>query len=276
MLWNHFKIAVLVGMAASIHAIPSKPHRDVVDLAIPLDDGAVLAAVDAAAAANKASYDGQCPIIFARAEIKCRGQTSTCWSPGHRNVDCADHELCCFDGCRNHCSTAPKRNDGNVATNVPATVKGRKVSRCETVYKTRYEDILKEECKDTTNQVCMVVENKNCREVCRDEYDVVKKTRTENRCRVTHVSNCKEVEVVRCAEGVMCDKVKEQKCEEGEKRKLVCRPFSKVIGETKVPRRVCGEECLPGLECSNILDRKCENVKNTVEYQVPVEACELH
>ena len=31
------------------------------------------------------------------------GQQSTCWSPGVRDLDCANQGYCCFNGCANVC-----------------------------------------------------------------------------------------------------------------------------------------------------------------------------
>ena len=43
----------------------------------------------------------QCPAAVP--EESCVDETSTCWSPGQKDVDCLPEELCCFDGCANHC-----------------------------------------------------------------------------------------------------------------------------------------------------------------------------
>ena len=43
----------------------------------------------------------QCPAAVP--EESCVDATSTCWSPGQKDVDCLPEELCCFDGCANHC-----------------------------------------------------------------------------------------------------------------------------------------------------------------------------
>ena len=45
----------------------------------------------------------KCPMIMAKAEETCVDVKSTCWSPGQKDVDCLDEELCCFDGCAHHC-----------------------------------------------------------------------------------------------------------------------------------------------------------------------------
>ena len=45
-----------------------------------------------------------CPITQPLPAHSCLGRnTSTCWSPGVKDVDCPDHGLCCFDGCANVC-----------------------------------------------------------------------------------------------------------------------------------------------------------------------------
>ena len=45
----------------------------------------------------------KCPMVMAKAEETCVDSKSTCWSPGQKDVDCLDEELCCFDGCAHHC-----------------------------------------------------------------------------------------------------------------------------------------------------------------------------
>ena len=69
----------------------------------------VLVVLAGAAAGFKFKKDPVCPPASPRAPAQCRGQRSTCWSPGVRDLDCPGSGLCCYDGCANTCvASAPR------------------------------------------------------------------------------------------------------------------------------------------------------------------------
>ncbi len=55
----------------------------------------------------EATAPRECPLIHAKAASECaaagQSSSSSCWSPGEEDVDCAANDYCCFDGCANHC-----------------------------------------------------------------------------------------------------------------------------------------------------------------------------
>merc|ERR1712064_242160 len=55
--------------------------------------------------------DPKCPPASPKTPRQCKGQRSTCWSPGVKDTDCPGHGLCCYDGCANTCaaSSTPTR-----------------------------------------------------------------------------------------------------------------------------------------------------------------------
>jgi len=57
--------------------------------------------------------DPKCPPASPRTPRQCKGQRSTCWSPGVKDTDCPGHGLCCYDGCANTCYSDTKPSPSN-------------------------------------------------------------------------------------------------------------------------------------------------------------------
>ncbi len=108
-----FKLLIVVAAAASLAAavpldfIDPTNVDDLIEIehAVPVEDGAlppVVSLIDFDADIRDAAA-GQCPVIYAKDASECLGASSSCWSPGEEDVDCDRSQLCCFDGCANHC-----------------------------------------------------------------------------------------------------------------------------------------------------------------------------
>jgi len=57
--------------------------------------------------------DPKCPPALPKNPRACKGQRSTCWSPGVKDTDCPGHGLCCYDGCANTCFADTKPSPSN-------------------------------------------------------------------------------------------------------------------------------------------------------------------
>merc|ERR1712018_444002 len=81
----------------------------------------------------------KCPAAVHADRETCVDSKSTCWSPGQKDVDCLDEELCCFDGCAHHC----KKPEPTIT-----------VPKCEVVYEKRTENKTEEKCKFVHEKEC--------------------------------------------------------------------------------------------------------------------------
>ncbi len=109
-----FKLLIAFAAAASLAAaipldfIDPTNVDDLIEIehAVPVEDGAlpqVFSLPDFDDTYIKDAATGQCPIIYAKDASECLGASSSCWSPGEEDIDCDRSQLCCFDGCANHC-----------------------------------------------------------------------------------------------------------------------------------------------------------------------------
>jgi len=165
----------------------------------------------------------QCPAAPGLPLGQCAGAKNTCWSVGQRDVDCPNHNLCCFDGCVNTCYgqiravTIPqpirvpavkpirarnpaqkRRKTTNTLEKVAAA--GKKcVDKIEQVEEIEYDEL--EECHHTYDKKCQTsyateYESQQ-EEECEDNY--------KKSCEITYSPHAENVTVQVCMRPMVKD-----------------------------------------------------------------------
>lgn len=213
----------------------------------------------------------KCPTAVHADRETCVDTKSTCWSPGQKDVDCLDEELCCFDGCAHHCKKPELSNPPSqeqVCFNETKEVK------------TAVEKIV---CRNETERECQEKVVNKCKEVYSDIHceEVPEQAEYSNgteavRCAEAGTNHCEKVNNQVCHTEVQRANITaaeiEQKCEEEPKQ--ICR--NETVSAT-APLKENVTKCFdePQQLCSNVTEAVrvpyIEAVQDCVK--VPYEDC---
>ena len=220
-----------------------------------------------------------CPLIPLKPAEECRGQKSSCWSPGVDDIDCVNYGgLCCFDGCSNNCidhlEPPPYIPEEEIPPSPVYEVP------CQIVNETKYEPKEEEKCEFVTKEVCHDSVQQSCRPVCTTEYETYEGTEQVQECHAVDKEECNDVTVNQCQneQVPVTNVVTEQVCETKEKE--ICQTNNVEDCQTQyenqctiitevVPETVDVTECQTAYkeECKDNIVHECHDVPTEVQQE---------